>query len=111
MPGSNRGTGTPCSICIEAGYARFFSGELSNPDTLILAAELNGSVVGYAYARLEPRDWDALLDLHRGGLRALLQRGAVEPRHADPGSRAERQRRRLRLCPARTAGLERPARC
>ncbi len=47
---------------VEAGYARFFSGELSNPDTLILAAELNGSVVGYAYARLEPRDWNALLD-------------------------------------------------
>src|SRR5450432_743403 len=47
---------------VEAGYARFFSGELTNPDTLILAAELNGSVVGYAYARLEPRDWNALLD-------------------------------------------------
>ena len=47
---------------VEAGYARFFSGELSNPDTLILAAELNGSVVGYAYARLEQRDWNALLD-------------------------------------------------
>jgi len=47
---------------VESGYAHFFSGELSNPDTLILAAELNGSVVGYAYARLEPRDWNALLD-------------------------------------------------
>ncbi|HEY5376629.1 MAG TPA: GNAT family N-acetyltransferase [Polyangiaceae bacterium] len=47
---------------VESGYARFFNGELSNPDTLILAAELNGSVVGYAYARLEPRDWNALLD-------------------------------------------------
>ena len=47
---------------VESGYARFFSGELSNPDTLILAAELNGSVVGYAYARLEARDWNALLD-------------------------------------------------
>ncbi|MEO7032396.1 MAG: GNAT family N-acetyltransferase [Polyangiaceae bacterium] len=49
---------------VEAGYARFFAGELSNPDTLILAAELAGSVVGYAYARLEERDWNALLDAH-----------------------------------------------
>jgi ribosomal protein S18 acetylase RimI-like enzyme len=48
----------------EAGYARFFGGELSNPQTLILAAELDGNIVGYAYARLEPRDWNALLDAH-----------------------------------------------
>ncbi|MEO8905334.1 MAG: GNAT family N-acetyltransferase [Polyangiaceae bacterium] len=49
---------------VEAGYAHFFAGELSNPDTLILAAELAGAVVGYAYARLEERDWNALLDAH-----------------------------------------------
>ncbi|HEY3666499.1 MAG TPA: GNAT family N-acetyltransferase [Polyangiaceae bacterium] len=47
---------------VEAGYARFFGGELSNPDTLILAAELDSKIVGYAYARLESRDWNALLD-------------------------------------------------
>jgi ribosomal protein S18 acetylase RimI-like enzyme len=47
---------------VESGYARFFGGELSNPETLILAAELDGSIVGYAYARLEARDWNALLD-------------------------------------------------
>jgi len=47
---------------VEAGYARFFGGELANPETLILAAELDSNVVGYAYARLEPRDWNALLD-------------------------------------------------
>jgi len=47
---------------VEAGYARFFGGELSNPETLILAAELDGQIVGYAYARLEPRDWNNLLD-------------------------------------------------
>ena len=29
---------------------------------MILAAELEGSIVGYAYARLEPRDWNALLE-------------------------------------------------
>jgi ribosomal protein S18 acetylase RimI-like enzyme len=47
---------------VESGYARFFGGELSNPETLILAAEQDSSIVGYAYARLEPRDWNALLD-------------------------------------------------
>jgi ribosomal protein S18 acetylase RimI-like enzyme len=47
---------------VAAGYARFFGGELSNPETLILAAERDSSIVGYAYARLEPRDWNALLD-------------------------------------------------
>ncbi len=47
---------------VEAGYARFFAGELSHDETLILIAELAGNVVGYAYARLEPRDWNNLLD-------------------------------------------------
>ncbi|HEY0464973.1 MAG TPA: GNAT family N-acetyltransferase [Polyangiaceae bacterium] len=47
---------------VEIGYARFFQSELSDPDVLLFAAELSGSVVGYAYARLEGRDWNALLD-------------------------------------------------
>lgn len=47
---------------VERGYARFFAGELSNPDAVILAAEQSGVLVGYAYARLEARDWNALLD-------------------------------------------------
>ena len=49
---------------VEAGYARFFLGQLSNPDTIILAAERASVIVGYAYARLEERDWNALLDAH-----------------------------------------------
>ena len=49
---------------VESGYARFFLGQLSNPDTIILAAERAGVIVGYAYARLEERDWNALLDAH-----------------------------------------------
>jgi ribosomal protein S18 acetylase RimI-like enzyme len=49
---------------VEAGYARFFGGELSNPNTIILAAEREGVIVGYAYARLEERDWNALLEAH-----------------------------------------------
>ncbi|HYQ42395.1 MAG TPA: GNAT family N-acetyltransferase [Polyangiaceae bacterium] len=47
---------------VERGYAHFFASELSDPDVLLFTAELEGSVVGYAYARLEPRDWNALLD-------------------------------------------------
>ena len=47
---------------VEAGYGRFFAGELSNPETMILAAEHGSEIVGYAYARREPRDWNALLD-------------------------------------------------
>src|SRR4051812_3742330 len=47
---------------VESGYARFFASELSDPDVLLFAAEHEGVVVGYAYARLEPRDWNALLD-------------------------------------------------
>lgn len=47
---------------VEAGYARFFASQLSNEDTIILVAEHDGRIVGYAYARLEERDWNALLD-------------------------------------------------
>jgi ribosomal protein S18 acetylase RimI-like enzyme len=47
---------------VEAGYARFFNSQLASPETLILAAELDGAVIGYAYARLEPKDWNNLLD-------------------------------------------------
>src|SRR4051812_47828271 len=49
---------------VESGYARFFGGELSNPETIILAAESGSAIVGYAYARLEGRDWNQLLDAH-----------------------------------------------
>ncbi|MEP7052837.1 MAG: GNAT family N-acetyltransferase [Pseudomonadota bacterium] len=61
---------------VEAGYARFFGGELSKPKTIILAAELEGSVVGYAYARLEARDWNALLDTH-GALHDIFVKQSV----------------------------------
>ncbi|HYQ00554.1 MAG TPA: GNAT family N-acetyltransferase [Polyangiaceae bacterium] len=47
---------------VERGYAHFFASELADPDVLLFAAEDEGKVVGYAYARLEARDWNALLD-------------------------------------------------
>lgn len=48
----------------ESGYAWWFAKELRNKQALILCAKLSGKVVGYAYARKEPRDWNALLDAH-----------------------------------------------
>lgn len=46
----------------ESGYEWWFGKELANPKALILCAKLDGEIVGYAYAREEPRDWNALLD-------------------------------------------------
>jgi ribosomal protein S18 acetylase RimI-like enzyme len=46
----------------EAGYARYFASELENADVVLLCASLDGVVVGYAYARMEPRSYNELLD-------------------------------------------------
>lgn len=48
----------------EAGYEWWFGKELANKKAIILCAKLDGKIVGYAYARLEPRDWNQLLDAH-----------------------------------------------
>jgi ribosomal protein S18 acetylase RimI-like enzyme len=55
----------------EAGYAWWFDKELRNPRAMIWRAKLDGTIVGYAYARLEERDWNALLDEH-GALHDIL---------------------------------------
>lgn len=55
----------------ERGYERWFEKELANAEALLLCAELDGKIVGYAYGRLEPRDWNALLDAH-GALHDVL---------------------------------------
>jgi ribosomal protein S18 acetylase RimI-like enzyme len=47
---------------VERGYARFFGSQLTEKDTVLLVAERGDSLVGYAYAGLEPRDWNALRD-------------------------------------------------
>src|SRR5512138_2276997 len=47
---------------IEAGYAWWLGKELRSRRAVILAAESRGRVVGYAYGRMEPRDWNLLLD-------------------------------------------------
>jgi ribosomal protein S18 acetylase RimI-like enzyme len=44
------------------GYARYFASEIENADVVLLMAERGGAAVGYAYARLEPRSYNELLD-------------------------------------------------
>ena len=59
-----------CMEPLEPGYERFLGGELADDDAVILVAVARASassedgerVVGYAYGRLEPRDWNELLD-------------------------------------------------
>lgn len=47
---------------VERGYRWWLSRELENAQAVILVAEEAGAVAGYAYGRLEERDWNALLD-------------------------------------------------
>jgi ribosomal protein S18 acetylase RimI-like enzyme len=50
---------------VARGYARWFGKELDNPDALLLVAvDGEGPPLGYAYGRLEARDWNLLLDRH-----------------------------------------------
>jgi ribosomal protein S18 acetylase RimI-like enzyme len=59
---------------VEQGYERWFGRELENREAVILAAESEGKIVGYAYGCLEERDWNALRDAC-GALHDIL----VEP--------------------------------
>jgi len=45
---------------IERGYAWWLGKELLNPRALILVATRRGRPVGYAYGRIERRDWNTL---------------------------------------------------
>jgi ribosomal protein S18 acetylase RimI-like enzyme len=59
-----------CLEPLEPGYARFLGGELDDDDAVILVAVTRDPassdeaerVIGYTYGRLEPRDWNELLD-------------------------------------------------
>lgn len=51
---------------IERGYEWWLGRELENDDALVLVATLNGAVTGYAYATIEKRDWNLLLDRYAG---------------------------------------------
>ena len=47
---------------VEEGYAWWFGKELDRPEVVLLVAARGERVVGYAYGRLEERDWNQLLD-------------------------------------------------
>lgn len=47
---------------IEKGYERFLGGEVRRKDALVLVAQEGDELLGYAYATLEPRNWNDLLD-------------------------------------------------
>ena len=47
---------------VEDGYQWFFSREIRREGALILVAEEEARIIGYAYGTLEPRNWNDLLD-------------------------------------------------
>ncbi len=50
----------PAAKDVEEGYAWFLGTQLEERNAVVLVAERDGAVVGYAYATLEPHDWMAL---------------------------------------------------
>jgi ribosomal protein S18 acetylase RimI-like enzyme len=50
----------PASPRTEQGYASWLGSQLGNPQVLILAAELNGDVLGYTYSEIEAHDYMSL---------------------------------------------------
>ncbi len=51
---------------LEAGYRWWLLREAKNKKAVVIVAELDGQVVGYAYGRAEGRDWNLLIDPHGG---------------------------------------------
>jgi ribosomal protein S18 acetylase RimI-like enzyme len=48
---------------LEEGYEHFLGGELkSKRAVVIVATREDGAIIGYAYGRMEPRDWNDLLE-------------------------------------------------
>ena len=46
----------------EAGYSSFLASQLDDSDTVVMVAEVDGDVVGYVYAGVEPLSWKELRD-------------------------------------------------
>jgi ribosomal protein S18 acetylase RimI-like enzyme len=47
---------------LEEGYEHFLAGELRDKRAVVLVATLDDAVVAYAYGRMEPRNWNDLLE-------------------------------------------------
>ena len=61
---------------LEEGYAWWLGKELRNPRAVILCATGRGGLLGYAYGRLEPRDWSVLRDRCGVGVDLFVHPGA-----------------------------------
>jgi ribosomal protein S18 acetylase RimI-like enzyme len=61
-------------------YGRFLGGQAEQPDKLVLVAELDGEVVGYAYAGVEGNDYMALR-----GPAGVIYDLVVDPAHRRQG--------------------------
>jgi ribosomal protein S18 acetylase RimI-like enzyme len=64
---------------IESGYRRFLSSELNKPESVVLVALVEDRVVGYAFGRHEPRNWELLMD----------ESGVLHDVYVDETSRAQ----------------------
>lgn len=66
---------------IEQGYARFLGGVVEDAESVLVVAEDDGELVGYAYGALEGRDWMALRDacgvLHDVFVKERVRRSGV----------------------------------
>jgi len=49
---------------IEQGYAWWLRQEIERPEAIIMVADRDGEIVGYAYGAIEERDWSILIDRH-----------------------------------------------
>lgn len=49
---------------VDRGYGRWLAREATSANALVLVAEIDGAIVGYTYARHEPRNWNDLIDEH-----------------------------------------------
>ena len=65
----------------ESGYARFLGSQIARDDSVVLVAEIEGEVIGYVYAGIEPLSWKELRD-EAGFIHDLV----VEPAHRDGGA-------------------------
>lgn len=69
----------------EEGYAWFLGSQLDDPDVVVLVAEVDGRVVGYVYAGVEPHSWKELRE----------ECGFVHDLIVDPGARGQGAGERL----------------
>lgn len=64
----------------EHGYASFLGTQLAEPEVMVLVAERDGAVLGYAYAGIEGRDYMSLR-----GPAGVLHDIVVDPAHRERG--------------------------